>query len=116
MLHIIAIFDLHGFVFADNLIYNIAKSLPQEIDAAHQRRWDSVIVNQYLRDLREAKKQGRKERKYKEAQAVLAAAAAAAAASSRVSSFRKDSLDESMQQEVIYAFVFSIHITSKQYL
>ncbi|XLR61975.1 hypothetical protein S83_012647, partial [Arachis hypogaea] len=43
-------------------------------------------------------KLGRKERKYEEAQAVLAAAIAAAA-SSRVSSFRKDSLDESMQQE-----------------
>ncbi|XP_015934618.1 uncharacterized protein LOC107460745 [Arachis duranensis] len=85
--------------FTDNLISNVAKRLPQEIDAAHQRRWDSVIVNRYLRDLREAKKLGRKERKHKEAQAVLAAATAAAAASSRVSSFRKDSLDESMQQE-----------------
>ncbi|MED6131358.1 hypothetical protein PIB30_008948 [Stylosanthes scabra] len=85
--------------FTDNLISNVAKSLPQEIDAAHQQRWDSVIVNRYLRDLREAKKLGRKERKHKEAQAVLAAATAAAAASSRVSSFRKDSIDESMQQE-----------------
>ncbi|KAK7353135.1 hypothetical protein VNO80_18575 [Phaseolus coccineus] len=81
----------------DNLIYSVAKSLPHEIDRAHQQRWDDVIVNQYLRDLREAKKQGRKERKHKEAQAVLAAATAAAAASSR--SFRKDTLDESMQQE-----------------
>ncbi|RDY04519.1 hypothetical protein CR513_11762 [Mucuna pruriens] len=81
----------------DNLIYSVAKSLPHEIDKAHQQRWDDVIVNQYLRDLREAKKQGRKERKHKEAQAVLAAATAAAAASTR--SFRKDTLDESMQQE-----------------
>jgi len=87
------------FVIADNLIYSVAKSLPHEIDKAHQQRWDDVIVNQYLRDLREAKKQGRKERKHKEAQAVLAAATAAAAASSR--SFRKDTLDESMQQEVV---------------
>ncbi|KAK7351150.1 hypothetical protein VNO77_10384 [Canavalia gladiata] len=83
----------------DNLIYSVAKSLPHEIDKAHQLRWDAVIVNQYLRDLREAKKQGRKERKHKEAQAVLAAATAAAAASTRVSSFRKDTFDESMQQE-----------------
>ncbi|CAJ1974169.1 unnamed protein product [Sphenostylis stenocarpa] len=81
----------------DNLIYSVAKSLPQEIDKTHQQRWDDVIVNQYLRDLREAKKQGRKERKHKEAQAVLAAATAAAAASTRA--FRKDSLDDSMQQE-----------------
>uniref|UniRef100_A0A0R0JLI4 PHD-type domain-containing protein n=1 Tax=Glycine max TaxID=3847 RepID=A0A0R0JLI4_SOYBN len=81
----------------DNLIYSVAKSLPHEIDKAHQQRWDDVIVNQYLRDLREAKKQGRKERKHKEAQAVLAAATAAAAASTRA--LRKDTLDESMQQE-----------------
>ncbi|CAL0305533.1 unnamed protein product [Lupinus luteus] len=83
----------------DNLIHNIVKSLPQEIDMAHQRRWDAVIVNRYLRDLKEAKKQGRKERRHKEAHAVLAAATAAAAASTRASSFRKNTLDESMQQE-----------------
>ncbi|XP_061350490.1 uncharacterized protein LOC133295665 isoform X2 [Gastrolobium bilobum] len=83
----------------DNLVYSVAKSLPQEIDKVHQQRWDAVIVNQYLRDLKEAKKRGRKERRHREAQAVLAAATAAAAASSRVSSFRKDTLDESMQQE-----------------
>ncbi|XP_047179228.1 uncharacterized protein LOC124846061 isoform X1 [Vigna umbellata] len=92
----------------DNLIYSVAKSLPHEIDKAHQQRWDDVIVNQYLRDLREAKKQGRKERKHKEAQAVLAAATAAAAASSR--SFRKDTLDESMQQE---NFLKSDHLNGR---
>lgn len=79
--------------------------MPHEIDKAHQQRWDEVIVNQYLRDLREAKKQGRKERKHKEAQAVLAAATAAAAASTRA--LRKDTLDESMQQEV-RCFIFSL--------
>ncbi|KAG6655612.1 hypothetical protein CIPAW_05G229100 [Carya illinoinensis] len=83
----------------DNLICNVAKSLPQEIDMARWQRWDSVLVNQYLGDLREAKKQGRKERKHKEAQAVLAAATAAAAASSRISSFRKDAYDDPAQQE-----------------
>lgn len=77
------------------------KSLPNEIDAVRNQRWDSVLVNQYLYELREAKKQGRKERRHKEAQAVLAAATAAAASSSRISSFRKDGLDESDQQEVI---------------
>lgn len=85
--------------FTDNLICNVAQSLPREIDAARWQRWDSVLVNQYLCELREAKKQGRKERKHKEAQAVLAAATAAAAASSRISSFRKDSFDDSAQQE-----------------
>ncbi|KAJ4701226.1 putative Phd finger protein [Melia azedarach] len=85
--------------FADNLVCKVAKSLPQEIDAARMRRWDAVLVNQYLCELREAKKQGRKEKRHKEAQAVLAAATAAAAASSRISSFRKDSLEESASQE-----------------
>ncbi|KAK7275707.1 hypothetical protein RIF29_16829 [Crotalaria pallida] len=86
--------------FSDNLIVSVTKSLPEEIATAHQQRWDAVLVNQYMYDLREAKKKGRKERKHKEAQAVLAAATAAAP-SPRVSSFRKDSLDESMQQSLI---------------
>ncbi|XP_065881563.1 uncharacterized protein [Euphorbia lathyris] len=85
--------------FTDNLISKVGKRLPQEIDATRAQRWDAVLVNQYLNDLREAKKQGRKERKHKEAQAVLAAATAAAAASSRISSFRKDSYDDSTHQE-----------------
>lgn len=87
-------------LFADNLKHNIAKSLPQEIDMGRMNRWDAVLVNQYLCELREAKKQGRKERRHKEAQAVLAAATAAAASSSRTSSFRKDAFDEATHQEV----------------
>ncbi|XP_034905108.1 uncharacterized protein [Populus alba] len=85
--------------FTDNLISKVARHLPQEIDASRGQRWDEVLVNRYLCDVREAKKQGRKERRHKEAQAVLAAATAAAAASSRTSSFRKDALDESAHQE-----------------
>ncbi|KAB5568646.1 hypothetical protein DKX38_002439 [Salix brachista] len=85
--------------FTDNLISKVARHLPQEIDASRGKWWDEVLVNQYLCDVREAKKQGRKERKHKEAQAVLAAATAAAAASSRTSSFRRDTLDESAHQE-----------------
>ncbi|KDP32739.1 hypothetical protein JCGZ_12031 [Jatropha curcas] len=85
--------------FTDNLICKVAKILPKEIDIARAQRWDAVLVNQYLNEIREAKKQGRKERKHKEAQAVLAAATAAAAASSRISSFRKDTYDESTHQE-----------------
>lgn len=85
--------------FTDILIYNVVKTLPWELDAVRRQKWDAVLVNQYLCELREAKKQGRKERRHKEAQAVLAAATAAAAASSRISSFRKDVLDESSHQE-----------------
>ncbi|GAV59325.1 PHD_2 domain-containing protein/zf-HC5HC2H_2 domain-containing protein [Cephalotus follicularis] len=83
----------------DNLVCKVAQTLPQEIDAARSQRWDAVLVNQYLCELREAKKQGRKERRHKEAQAVLAAATAAAAASSRISSVRKDTFEDSPHQE-----------------
>lgn len=93
--------------FADNLIASIARSLPQEIDTTHQQRWDAVLVNEYLRDLREAIKQGRKERRHKEAQAVLAAATAAAASSSRVSSLRKDAFEESVLPENLLKHTFS---------
>lgn len=84
---------------SDDLICKVVKSLPQEIEVVRKQKWDSVLVNQYLCELKEAKKQGRKERRHKEAQAVLAAATAAAAASSRISSFRKDAIDESAHQE-----------------
>lgn len=86
---------------ADDLICKVLKSLPQEIDALGKQKWDAVIVNRYLCEVREVKKQGRKERRHKEAQAVLAAATAAAAASSRISSFRKDPLDESAHQDIV---------------
>lgn len=78
----------------DTLISKIMKCLPHEIEALRKHNWDAVLVSQYLSDLREVKKQGRKERRHKEAQAVLAAATAVAAASSRLSSFRKDTIDE----------------------
>ena len=83
---------------ADDLISKVVRSLPQELDAAGKQKWDAVLVSQYNLELREAKKQGRKERRHKEAQAVLAAATAAAAASSRISSLRKDTLED--QHEV----------------
>lgn len=91
---------------ADSLIRTIEESLPREIDAAHSKKWDAVLINRYLYQRREAKKLGRKERKHKEAQAVLAAATAAAASSSRTSSFRKDPLNESANHEVIYVSSF----------
>lgn len=90
--------------FNDDLIFKVVKGLPVEIDAVRKRRWDDVLVNQYLCDLREAKKQGRKERRHKEAQAILAAATAAAAASSRISSFKKDVPEDSFNQENLAKF------------
>ncbi|KAK8705471.1 hypothetical protein V6N13_049073 [Hibiscus sabdariffa] len=85
----------------DNLVSRVSKGLPQEVETARTKIWDTVCVNQYLYELREAKKQGRKERRHKEAQAVLAAATAAVAASSRISSSRKDGLEDSSNQENI---------------
>ncbi|KAL6492849.1 hypothetical protein OROGR_032608 [Orobanche gracilis] len=82
-----------------DLISKVVRSLPQEMDAAGKRRWDAVLVSQYHCELKEVKKQGRKERRQKEAQAVLAAATAAAAASLRIPSVRKDTPEESSQQE-----------------
>ncbi|KAJ4966011.1 hypothetical protein NE237_017860 [Protea cynaroides] len=82
-----------------DLIFRVAKSLPEELDAVRTQKWDDILVNQYLCELREAKKRGRREKRHKEAQAVLAAATAAAAASSRISSFRKDGHDEAGQHE-----------------
>lgn len=78
------------------------QNLPQELDAVNRQKWNLILVNQFLREVREAKKRGRKERRHKEAQAVLAAAAAAVAASSRNSSLRKDANEEmiSTSQEV----------------
>ena len=61
-------------------------------------------MSQYLYELREVKKQGRKERSHKEAQDVLAAATTAIAASSRLSSFRKDTLEESAHHEVVDSY------------
>ncbi|CAL5414441.1 unnamed protein product [Camellia sinensis] len=85
--------------FSDDLICEVVKSLPCEIDAVGKQKWDAVLVNRYLSELREAKKQGRKERRHMEAQALLAAATAAASSSSRISSFRKDTRNESSHQE-----------------
>ncbi|KAJ6798366.1 Uncharacterized protein M6B38_211595 [Iris pallida] len=81
----------------EDLIGKVVQKLPQELAALKKRQWDLVVVNQYLREVREAKKWGRKERKHREAQAVLAAAAAAAAASSRNPLLRKDANDEGLQ-------------------
>lgn len=72
------------------MLAKVVRNLSRELDAFSQRKWDLIFVNQYLRDVREAKKRGRKEKRHKEAQAVLAAAAAAVASSSRNAALRKD--------------------------
>ncbi|KAJ0980991.1 hypothetical protein J5N97_009246 [Dioscorea zingiberensis] len=78
----------------EDLLFSVVRNLPQELDAVKKQRWDLVLVNQFLREVREAKKRGRREKRHKEAQAVLAAAAAAVAASSRNSLLRKDQVDD----------------------
>lgn len=84
----------------EKLVYRVAKTLSEEIESAREQRWDAVLANRYLYEVKEAKKQGRKERKHKEAQAVLAAATAAAAASSRNSS-RQDALEDPSHHEYL---------------
>ncbi|XP_062220416.1 uncharacterized protein LOC133919884 [Phragmites australis] len=74
----------------EKLIAKVVQNLSRELDAFSKRKWDLILVHQFLRDVREAKKRGRKEKRHKEAQAVLAAAAAAVASSSRTSTMRKD--------------------------
>ncbi|XP_020275460.1 uncharacterized protein LOC109849974 isoform X2 [Asparagus officinalis] len=81
----------HGF---DDLLGRVVQQLPHELEVLKKHRWDMVLVNQFLRDVKELKKRGRKERRHQEAQAVLAAAAAVAASSSRNPLPRKDGSDE----------------------
>jgi hypothetical protein len=77
-------------IIAETLLAKVVKNLSRELDAFSKRKWDLIFVNQFLRDVREAKKRGRKEKRHKEAQAVLAAAAAAVAPSSWNSTLKKD--------------------------
>ncbi|KAL6911553.1 hypothetical protein ACP4OV_000358 [Aristida adscensionis] len=78
----------------ETLMAKVVQNLSRELDAFSKRKWDLILVNQFLRDVREAKKRGRKEKRHKEAQAILAAAAAAVASSSRNSTVRKDAKDD----------------------
>ncbi|XP_066332609.1 uncharacterized protein [Miscanthus floridulus] len=78
----------------EKLIAKVVQNLSRELDVFSKRKWDLIFVNQFLRDVREAKKRGRKEKRHKEAQAVLAAAAAAIASSSRNSTMRKDAKED----------------------
>ena len=90
------------------MIAKVVQNLSRELDAFSRRKWDLIFVNQFLRDVREAKKRGRKEKRHKEAKAVLAAAAVAS--SSRNSTMRKDAKEDAApaNQEVFAVFDLSI--------
>lgn len=61
----------------ERLILKVITNISDDLQASRKRVNDLMLVNQYLSELREAKKRGRKERRNKEAQAVLAAAGGA---------------------------------------
>ncbi|KAL8134123.1 uncharacterized protein LOC141707669 [Apium graveolens] len=101
-------------LFSDDLIVKVLTNLPKEIDALGKQKWDAVTANKYLCELKELKRQGRKERRHKEAQVVLAAATAAAAASSRISSFRKDTQEESAYRDIVNSSSGRASLSSQQ--
>ena len=101
---------------AEDLILKVVQNISYELDSVNKRKWDHIIVNQFLRDLREAKKCGNSERRHKEALAILAATAPSVAPISRNATVRKDAENKvtSARQEVstvllhqlIYAMIF----------
>jgi len=88
---------------AEDLILKVVQNISYELDSVNKRKWDHIIVNQFLRDLREAKKRGNSERRHKEALAILAATAPSVAPISRNATVRKDAENKvtSARQEVI---------------
>ncbi|CAL5051735.1 unnamed protein product [Urochloa decumbens] len=74
----------------EDLILKVVQNISYELDSVNKRKWDHIIVNQFLRDLREAKKRGNSERRHKEALAILAATAPSIAPASRNATVRKD--------------------------
>lgn len=99
---------------AEDLIFKVVQSLSHELDSFNKRKWDHIIVNQFLRDIREAKKRGNTERRHKEAQAILAAAAPApcVAPSSRNVTFKQDAENDAVpvKQEVHTVLVLVLFI------
>jgi hypothetical protein len=87
---------------AEDLILKVVQNISYELDSVNKRKWDHIIVNQFLRDLREAKKRGNSERRHKEALAILAATAPSIAPTSRNATVRKDAENKvtSARQEV----------------
>ncbi|CAI9277469.1 unnamed protein product [Lactuca saligna] len=92
---------------SDRLVNNSDSGQTEAIESKCDTRVNSNIGNHDclnpMKDILhiiEVKKQGRKERRHKEAQDVLATATTAAATSSKLSSFRKDTLEESAHHEL----------------
>lgn len=75
---------------AEDLILKVVQNISYELDSFNKRKWDHIIVNQFLRDLREAKKRGNSERRHKEALAILAATAPSVTPTSRNTTVRKE--------------------------
>ncbi|GLJ40250.1 hypothetical protein SUGI_0826580 [Cryptomeria japonica] len=90
----------------EDLLFRVITNLSKDQQALRKQKADRVVVNEYLRREREAKKQGRKERRHKEAQAILAAATAAAAASPRIGSSRKDGLGDAVEEHGLRQVIF----------
>ncbi|AQK83122.1 uncharacterized protein [Zea mays] len=74
----------------EDLILKVVQNISYELDSFNKRKWDHIIVNQFLRDLREAKKRGNSERRHKEALAILAATAPSVTPTSRNTTVRKE--------------------------
>ncbi|KAG0513376.1 hypothetical protein BDA96_10G096700 [Sorghum bicolor] len=74
----------------EDLILKVVQNISCELDSFNKRKWDHIIVNQFLRDLREAKKRGNSERRHKEALAILAATAPSVVPASRNATVRKE--------------------------
>ncbi|XP_062228389.1 uncharacterized protein LOC133926457 isoform X1 [Phragmites australis] len=74
----------------EDWILKVVQNISWELDSFNKRKWDHIIVNQFLRDLREAKKRGNAERRHKEALAILAATAPSVASTSRNATVRKE--------------------------
>ena len=89
---------------AEDLILKVVRNISYELDSFNKKRkWDHIIVNQFLRDLREAKKRGNSERRHKEALAILAATAPSVVPISRNATVRKETENNvtSAKREVI---------------
>ncbi|VAI84113.1 unnamed protein product [Triticum turgidum subsp. durum] len=87
---------MFSLYLAEDLMPKVVQSLSQEMDSSNKRKWDHIIVNQFLRDIREAKKRGNTERRHKEAQAILAATAPIAAPTSKDVNIRKETENDAV--------------------
>jgi hypothetical protein len=98
---------------AEDLMFKVVQSLSHELDSFNKRKWDHIIVNQFLRDIREAKKRGNTERRHKEAQAILAAAAPCVAPCSTNTSLKKEEENDALPvKQEVYTFLALVMLFS----